>query len=304
LKPLAINGKKIADIPSKWDELSPAQIRAVCQLSTSAMSEFDFKVKLFLITTGLTLEQREPQAIINCGEKEDIYFFFSRRTGRVLLSSWQLEFILREYDFLFSHHKNTSVIESRLVKNPWPVLNPKAAVPLYGPSAALFNITLAEFIRAETLYDQIISSPDGKTVDKFNAVLYRPRDEKADTSDPMFSGDIRQKFNDHLVDRNTSFTANLSLWQKIYIRLFYDGCRAFIIHKHPNAFSATGSDTQGEPKTVFEGFISLVTALSDNDATRAARLRDTLAWDVFPVLEALAIQEKKLKELKHKKPVY
>ena len=76
--------------------------------------------------------------------------------------------------------------------------------------------------------------------------------------------------------------------------MFYEGCRSFIIKKHPEAFASQG-EPMGKQKTVFEGLNSLVTALCDNDATRAHKLRKTLLWDVLSQLEAAAVQANSMK---------
>ena len=293
MKQLKINGHNIAMIPTSWKDLTPFQVQAICKLSLASYNETFMKVQLFLIITGLELMRHPPIQVGVYEESRYMYKMRSRRTGTIFVDSIDINFVVSQFDFLFTHLRGQTVIESKMVENHFPSLRNLWGRKLYGPDSALFNITLDEFIRAETLYAQFGKVPDPVLINKFCATLYRPRDRKVKPGRPEYSGDVRQVFNDHLVEKNARYTKSLNLWQKIYIRMLYEGCRSFIIHKHPEAFSGNG-DISSQPKTVFEGFISLVTALCDNDATRAAKLRKTLLWDVLPQLEAMALHMKAL----------
>lgn len=295
MKQLKINNKNIAQIPGSWKELTPVQVEAVCKLSLLSLNELYMKVQLFLIITGLQLVRQPPVEIGRGSDKRYLFKMQSKKTGTILVDSVDINYVVSQFDFLFTRVQNQTVIESKMVQNHFPYLRNTWGRKLYGPASALFNITLDEFIRAETLYSQFGAKSDPDLVNRFCATLYRPLDKSVNMKSPDYRGDVRQVFNDHLVERNARYTRYFRKWQKIYIRMFYEGCRAFIIHKNPNAFSGDG-DASAEPKTVFEGFVSLVTALCDNDATRASKLRKTLLWDVLPQLEALSLQMKELQK--------
>jgi hypothetical protein len=301
VKQLKINNKVVAMIPTSWKDLTPDQVQAICKLSLLSLNETYMKVQLFLIITGLELMRHPPIHVGVYQESQYLYKMRSKRTGVIFVDTVDINFVVSQFNFLFTRIKGHTVIESKIAENHFPYLRNSWGRKLYGPESALFNITLDEFIRAETLYSQFGSTPDPVLINKFCATLYRPRNKKAKPNSPEFSGDVRQVFNDHLIDSNARHTKHLYLWQKIYIRMFYEGCRAFIIHKHPDAFSSDG-DPGAQPKTVFEGFIYLVAALSDNDATRAARLRKTLLWDILPQLESLSAQMKAIKNKNSKYP--
>ncbi len=102
--------------------------------------------------------------------------------------------------------------------------------------------------------------------------------------------------------KNARIASHLSRWQKNYTRLLFEGCRNFIIEKHPNAF---GTIEAGEPgRTTFENFNQLVTSLSNKDLTKAREIRSAPLYDVMAQLEAFAIEGKKMRELSNQKPKY
>ncbi len=289
MKPLVINNIHIADLPQSWDELSPALMQAICRLALSCHDIITLKTSLALIASRLKPLPYSP-ALTSEHPDQQLFAFQGKKTGVFLAESASIQMIADNFDFLFEEHNGRKVMESKLVKTIFPRLR-TGTNTLYSPDSALFNISFAEFIRLETLNEQLAKNPSDELMNAFAAVLYRPKDPKQNPNHPSFSGDVRLPFNDHLLKRHARITARLHPWQKIYIRLFYDGCRSFIINKHPHAFAPT--DQAQSQMSTFESFIHLVTMLTNNDPSKAADIRKAPLWDILPQLEALSKAAKK-----------
>jgi hypothetical protein len=297
MKNLKINGVDLGPLPEKWEEFTPKQVKYLCRLSLSAMTPSALKVQLFLLITGMSMVRRASLL------DDDTEFFWMRspKIGTKLISSRDIAFVIKTFDFLFKVDNDKVFIESGLVNNAFPVLRNRWGKRLYGPDGALFNITWEEFVRAETLYSRLGKESDAETVNQLLAVLYRKRTKDANPNHPDFKGDLRIPFNDHNLKQYARNTAWLAPWQKIYIRLFYDGCRAFIIKNNKYAFGGSGEGDE-LPQNPMKKFMMLSNALTGNDPTKTENLRKSLLWDVLPAMDQLAKDARALREKTGKNP--
>ena len=296
MKALSINNKFICNLPENWNELTADQLLKVCSLVFTSHDPNTLLVQLLLLFSGLKFSTRRDPVMVDVIPH---YYLKHNKTKIALISVEDVAFAASPLQFIFTLHNDNPVIESKLFHNKLPEIK-CGRKKLFGPDSALFNISFAEFIKLESLYDQYGKKNDPLTLDAIIAVLYREQDPDNSPQSPKFSGDIRVPFNDHLVEANEKVIKGLKPEYKLAIRLFYEGCRWFIFKGSklfPNAFSGDCSDDSGMP--AIHEFTKLVNALSNDDATRMEQIRQTRAWDIFYQLEALAQRNKELKKKSH-----
>jgi hypothetical protein len=290
MKTVKINTKEICKLPESWKELTAGQVKALCRLFLVCRDPHMLKVKLFEVISGMRLIQRYPR-IMN---EEPCYWFYSKQTRVVALGLSQIKFLTKNFDWMFKQSGERSVVESEIYINHFPELRNRFFRRLYGPDSALYNFRWEEFIRAEVAYRNMQKKGGEKEIEKLYAVLYRPAAKGLKKDSPEFKGDMRQPFDDHHLKAMARHTDRLSPWMKVYIRMFYDGCRSFIIRTYPDAFGG-GS---GESSSTLKSFMQLSAALAGQDPTKSQKLRETLLWDVLPVLDSMGKEAKEFKERK------
>ncbi len=303
MKDLTINNINIGKLPSDWKELKPEEVKALCKFLIPGICPDSLKVLMLLFVAKLKL-LNAPQ--VDSPDKipdKTLFALKSKKTGMFYANTADLQALTDCFSFIFNKQDDKIYLESGIVVNYFPKLRTTFGYNLYGPSSGLFNISFAEFIRLETLYEMMRNSESDDAENRFCGTLYRRKDPKANPDSPDFKGDIRLPFNDHLARSYTRHGKRLSGWKKIYIRLFYEGCRNFIIKKFEQAFHSYESSHEAG-QTTFENFNKLVTGLSNGDLTKANLIRKAPLYDAFSQLEALAIQNKKMRDSINKKPVY
>jgi hypothetical protein len=107
---------------------------------------------------------------------------------------------------------------------------------LYGPADELANLSFVEFIKAESAYIAYAKTRDPEALDLLVAILYRAKRKDYDPTSPDFDGDIREKYNDHLLAGRVKLVSRLPLATRQAIFLFYDGCRSLILKQYSNVF--------------------------------------------------------------------
>lgn len=303
MKDLTINNINIGKLPSDWKDFTKKDIKALCKFLTPGICPDSLKVLLLLFVTKLKVLNAPSIPSPDKLPDKTLFAMKSKKTGVFYANNADLQALVDSFSFLFNEKDDKIYLESGIVINYFPYLRTKYGRKLYGPSSGLFNITFAEFIRLETLYEnfRIGKTPDSE--DRFCGTIYRKRDPKANPMSPEFSGDIRNPFNDHLAKKYTQNGSMLSPWKKIFIRLFYEGCRNFIIKKYENAFRSY-EHSQEPGNTTFENYNRLVTGLSNGDLTKANLIRKAPLYDAFAQLEALVIEKRNYENALNKKPVY
>lgn len=280
-------------IPSAWNDFNAVQFLRIAELSLSQLPIAEFRLKVLLTCTGLTVDRKDEVFI----EGEPCFYLKKEGESKYLLSAKELSEIAMNFDFLFTAHKQKDgsdvlLVDCYLYKQLIPEFKLKNIVFL-GPDSGLTNITLSEWIHSETAYDKYARTRKKEYVDTLIAILYRKVDSSKTT------GDKRIAFNDHTIADDANFIASLSPVTKNAIFLWYEGCRNFIVKKFPEVFSpkkkskTTGAD-------VFENFLYLVNALSNNDVTKTEQVRTSYLMEVMITLNAMAIEQREFEERRKK----
>jgi hypothetical protein len=96
---------------------------------------------------------------------------------------------------------------------------------LYAPLERFRNLTFAEFIYCDTLFSFYVKHNKGQYLDKLIACLYRRQRKDYHPTSAGFKGDIREEFNEHLIEHRAKLVEQLPYFEKYAILTWYRGCR-------------------------------------------------------------------------------
>lgn len=117
---------------------------------------------------------------------------------------------------------------------------------LYGPADNFDNLTLAEFSDTESCLDNFDTTQEDIWLDRFLAVLYRPKKKIYHPHHADFDGDIRQPYNFHLNDFIATMVQKVPVNVKLAVVLWYTGCRNDFVSNNQFLFSKSNSDKAKE----------------------------------------------------------
>lgn len=290
--PLSINADKF-HLPSSWNELTPDQLLRVAQLMQANRTPGDYKLKVLLKITGLTVvEQKE---VMVDGEA---HFYLQNRNKKVYLISIEaLREITDAIDFMFEVEKlsdpPTYILSSRLTRNIIGDI-PTSSGNWTGPADHLTNLITEEYIRAEVSYYRFHETGKTEFADALLATLWRPYAENPS------SIDNREPFDDGMVNKRMRQVSEIPAIYRNAVLLFYAGCRRALASKFRN--SSSGSQSKSD-KDIFLQFMRMVNGLADNDVTKHEQVRRAPLLDTMVTIDEIARQQKELEQKmkKHRK---
>jgi hypothetical protein len=212
MKELTINfrgggkrGKSIGvSVPETWNELSKKQLEDITRVLNTDLPKIS--TRCYILKSLL-------------GVKNSIFFS---------LQDYDIACLLYLTNFIFK--------DCTLTKNNLPIIRFGflGLNKLAGPTDDFSNIRFKEFMFADTFLGKSARAKDEKTkkffLDKFIACLYRPIDKQAEP------GDLREKFNEHIVDKRAKQISKLSPIKKQMIVTWYKGCRAHLENLNQEVF--------------------------------------------------------------------
>lgn len=279
--------KTLIKIPSSWDELNLRYLRLIAGQSYQNFTEAQFKTTLLFYGAGIFIKNG-PSVLNPANLKEDLYQVKLNDGSKAYMGADQLTALCNLFDFIFkideSEDKKQLRIDSRLTANLVPKFKIRGKT-YYGPAGKLFNITLSEFIHAETNLGRYLKSKDIQYLDRLIAILYRPEDPEYDPDSIKFTGDRRMPFNDHQFELRAKKIRKLNQNLKICIFLFYTGCQWWYQQQFPHVFAHKAKKSDNNL-----GFLNLVDALSAGDVTKLDQIRSSLLMDVMVHMERAAIE--------------
>jgi len=286
---------RMVQIPSSWDELTRHQLELVAGLSCTGNPEMTIKIYLLFYIAGIHLKKTLSQAN-PANRREQLYQATLKDGSTAYLSSDQVTELANLFNFLFLIHlvedgTRTVKIDSRLTVNLIPYFKVSGTC-YYGPADKLFNVTLSEFIHAETNLSRYNRTRDIKHLDTLIAILYRPQKNPLQRSSNNYDGDRRVTFNDHKFDKRAIKFRKLRHNIKIGIFLFYQGCQWWYQQKFPHVFNQKSKKAGNDL-----GFLNLVDALTAGDVTKTKAVYSTSLMEVMVHLERAAIDYEEM-ELK------
>lgn len=186
-------GKTIKrSIPENWNEMSQKQVKRICQLLYAP--------------------------------KMDIYRFRILAVKHIFSLSWLQILMIRER--LVDLFQFVKFIEDAnlLTRNPYPSIK-IGFIKLYGPLGDFSTLKAEEWTEADTAFMEYNQSREDKDLDRFLAVLYRPRQKDMGPDHPKWQGDYRLPYNEHTVNYRAKILAKLDKSVKTVIVTWYMACR-------------------------------------------------------------------------------
>ncbi len=265
-------------IPQSWNALTRRQLLYLCKLYRLNLTELKFKTWLFVKLTGI---KPLPRKII----ADQVYYFFKKGKTRFSLSVDEMHWFLHSVDKFMQ--------ESHLIKNLFPKFR-MLWKTFYGPSNSCYNISVHEFMLAETMLDAFHHSKDVKYLRQLTAILYRKQVKPYRPNSPNYTGDRREPFNDFTFQRRARWFRflNQNKLQAVYV--FFVGCRNAIIEKHPHLFNTTAVSSEKTNHT--ENLKNMLISLNQGDITKNKEILQSQVWEAFGQLNEMAKQVKSIKK--------
>lgn len=284
----------VLQIPSCWDELTRKQLELVAGLASHSFGKDDFKRCLLFYAAGIQVQHLLLRSLQD--RSENIYQVKLPDGTAANLSAAQIDEIVKLFDFLFKINEETESIsiDSHLTLNLIQKFKVNGTI-YYGPAGKLFNITLSEFIHAETNLTRFIKTKEVKFLDNLIAILYRPEKNSLRLASNQYNGDRRIAFNDHKFEKRAYKIRTLNHTTKIAILYFYQGCQGWYQQQFPHVFKSGGKKADNNL-----GFLNLVDALSAGDVTKIEDIRKSYLMDIMVHLERAALDYEEM-EAKLKK---
>lgn len=197
--------------PTSWNELTRHQLLAFTKYALKA--EDALLGKMWFVVALLQVR----------------WWQVKKQIALYLADHSQVNDILAHANFLYEDNALTKqLIPSVRVGMLW----------FYGPADRLKNITIAEFIFAHAYWvKHKKDQTDEEALNMMIATLYRPAKPKKQRKGPHYDGDIRQQFNQYLVEERAAKVAKLPRHVKDAILIFFDGCIQYMEQQYPKIFS-------------------------------------------------------------------
>lgn len=267
-------------MPETWDQLTRKQLLFVCRLFMQELTEHEFKLRAFIKLTGISTL---PQKVI----AEHVYYFFRKGSTRFSLTVEELHWFIQSASFLLD--------EVKITINHLPVIK-IFGFGYYGPSNKGYNITMLEYIHAETAVYAWHKTKKAEHLKKLFAILYRPVKPASKRFSVDFDGDKRQPFNDFTYHRRVKWCRLVPTDKVFAVYLFYMGFKNALVKAHPGVFS--NAPVSSEPLNPTESLQQLVFGLNGGDITRNDEILKRPVWEIFKQLEYNAKLNRELKKQK------
>lgn len=262
-------------LPEKWSEIPKTAWPAICMYLLAGNSE---SARLHL--TYLLLRKARSRKRVN----KDIFY---------LLSPAQLEMISGLVSWLFSEKITAPPLQYFRIRRK----------KYYLPQAELKYISVAEYAFADFYFEMYKEAAESgaplDAEDYLNSListLCRPLDKRIDPKDPdTFKGDLRQKYNGVLAERNKPLIAQLPVATKLAVLMFFSGCKSHLHEQYKGLVWMDMHDKEGKPVINAkpgqpQEWIDLTFTLSGG---KFGSLNETMETPLDTVLHELVLQNQK-----------
>lgn len=203
------------EIPSAWNEIDKHQFATIIQvLHFRKADSYTISVSLLALLFG------QKNFHILSGLPDDLL------TELVPLTNFLIE-------------------EKPPVQNYWPAINIKKKRHI-APADDLSNLSFGEWCFAFEIYNQYRLTNDQQWLNKLIAVIYRPVDPHAKEDSPNFTGDLREKFNENLIERRAKGIQAIEEKVKLAIVAWFSVALAEVTEDRPHVFPKKDGEQKAE----------------------------------------------------------
>lgn len=239
-------------IPTKWNELSPFQLRMIGRL---LYSKKEFEAGFF---------RSILVAVLFIPEMRFIHFwrFF------LVLTRASFKELHHHTDFIFDENDHLTKFPARFrVKTGW-----FRKRTLFGPGDRLNNISINELSYADAFYFNWMVDSKTEDLQRLVACLYRP----AGTGSTK--ADRRDKFDKLLLPENSKLTDRIPPHEMYIVALAYQGSRELIKNRYPYVFPKKSADEKKPPankKPKYTPFSKIIQSMAMDDVQVFGNLQQT-----------------------------
>ncbi len=162
------------------------------------------------------------------------------------------------------------------------------------PAQGLSNCVIVEYVFADKYFEDIRKG-DSSKIDALILALCRPQRKDYEPDSPDYDGDIREKFNENLIDSRVKDMKNVDMRLKMYFLLFFMGCKRSLAQKYSPLFAEAEEDSDSITRPDF-GFVGIIWELAggvvNQDKVQFTHLHDIFGFLCKQHFDNLALQEK------------
>ena len=247
-------------VPEKWEQLSRKQVLYVAKLFLARLTENEFLTRAFCRFSGLRPVGFDR--LTNCH-----LFSLKGNPGRIHYN--EMFWFIKSQNYLFNITLTTNLL-------PWFRIG---ILRWFGPSNKCYNLTLNEYLHAETAVYGFEVTKRFCYIDRLCAILYRPAGRGA------HPGDRRRSFNDFTYTKHARWFRLLPRYKRYAVLLFYTGCRQAIVAAFPHIFGKGSTSAPANPAFEIQ---RMVRVLNDGDVTRNKSILNTPVWEALAQLNDMA----------------
>lgn len=229
-------------LPTKWSELTAAQVSRVAYYLSLGLTETEYLVRL-----GTELADLKPRGSRVTAQGDIVYQYYHRDRGNVILTAEHVAAI------------------TQVLKWTMEAPAPMAAPVLEGyktPDSALYGITLEQFLTADCAYAAYIRLKDPEPLRVLVASLY-----------------VRHVFDPEKLRSEAARMKFLPSWNLQAVFLWFIGAKQLLADKFPYVFSGDGSNGATVPGD--ELLLGLLSSLNDGRIVDNDKLKQTDIYEVF-----------------------
>lgn len=230
-------------LPKGWGELTPAQVSRVAYYLSLNLDETEFLVKI-----GCEFADLKPRGAIVMADGGIAYRYYHRDRGNVLIDAEQVAAIAEALRWIVGEPESMTAPEL----DGYPT-----------PDSRLYNITLEQYITADTACNAYIRMQNNDALRVMAAALY-PLSSVFD-SDKLGNEAKRLTFLPH--------------WQLQAVLLWYIGTKKMLMQKYPLVFA--GGDSDGGSTPGAEVLLGLLSSLNEGRVVDNDKLKQTGIHEVF-----------------------
>lgn len=286
-------------VPSEWDELTPAQLEYLARISRSdqPVEQFKLLMLLYCLRARVTRHPRlgKTLAKLKVGTESPRVCLSIRRRRywltpeEVNLMADQMGWLLTEKetdlsqklrrDNFYRKKEICYCIQPRRTDNPFPRLC-IGLRRLTGPDDCLFDISFEQYMYLQTYLDALPDDP--AKMDTMLACLWH----------------TGRTFRIGRLEHDAKLIRRLRPDRKAAMYWFVLGCIGYLGMNYPRVFSGGGGRIRGN---VFDSQLRLLDSLAAHDMTKKDEVRHGLFIDaLYAMDEQLRIQEELKEKMQHR----
>lgn len=209
-----IEGKDYhVEIASNWEELNPNQAASILQTISYKNADATW-IKVSVLSLLFTSKNFH---ILTSLEEDQVYA------------------LIPLTDFVFNTKPE--------LKNYFPEINLKKKKHI-APKVDLSNIGFGEWCFAYEYYNWYFKTRNEDFLNKLIATLYRPIDVNSSEDSPEYSGDLREIFNENLIEKRAKSVCSIQTERKTAILTWFSLALLNVMDRFPHVFPKSEQDPE------------------------------------------------------------